>query len=185
MLLHFSAVTGGVIFTLIGLCCSHCCCNRKNTTSSSSSSRKNKSGNTTIVKDEIVTDVYSTGLKVDPLFQLPEDTGDGNKTVFKNELSLDLEFEEENERFLNNAKKSGDPGELHSNNSTSSKRSTRSTGSQTVPGNITIAASPVAASFTVATAQVVASTPRFDGSKKKELIPIVPIAPIKMVSIEY
>lgn len=163
-----AAVTGGVIFTLIGLCCCHCCCNRKNTSSSSSSSRKNKSGNTTIVKDEIVTDVYSTGLKVDPIFQLPEDTGD--------------EFEEENERFLNNSRKSGDPGELHSNNSTSSKRSTRSTGSQTVPGNITIAPSsaPVAASFTVATAQVVASTPRFDGTKKKELIPIVPIAPIKM-----
>ncbi|CAG5094500.1 Oidioi.mRNA.OKI2018_I69.XSR.g13614.t1.cds [Oikopleura dioica] len=158
-----AAVTGGVIFTLVGLCCSHCCCKKKATGNSSSSSRRNKSGNTTIVKDEIVTDVYSTGLKVDPIFQLPEDTGD--------------EFEEENERFLGGSKKAGEATEMQSNNSTTSKRSTRSTGSQTVTINNAVTP-PVAASFTVATAS--ASTPKFEQKKKKELIPIVPIAPITM-----
>ena len=50
---------------------------------------------------------------------------------------------------------------------------------------IPAAPTPVAAIFTVPTAQVVASTPRFDETKKRELIPIVPIAPIKMVKMEF
>ena len=99
-------------------------------------------------------------------------------TIFLDE-KIDSEFEEENERFLGGSKKAGEATEMQSNNSTTSKRSTRSTGSQTVTINNAVTP-PVAASFTVATAS--ASTPKFEQKKKKELIPIVPIAPITMVS---
>ena len=126
------------------------------------------------MKDEIVMNVYSTGLKEDPIFQY------GILGPSFLDEKYGSEFEEENERFLGGTK-AGEATEMQLNSSTTSKRSTRSTGSQTVTINNAVTP-PVAVSFTVTTAS--ASTPKFEQKKKKELIPIVPIAPITMVSEE-
>ena len=106
--------------------------------------------------------VYSTGLKEDPIFQY------GILGPSFLDEKYGSEFEEENERFLGGTK-AGEATEMQLNSSTTSKRSTRSTDSQILTINNSVT-SPEAASFTVATAST--SKLKFE-QKKKELLLMV------------